>query len=129
MGTETPKNIELTYDSINFINYPVKEKNELMQTLQNFITHLWDVQFLFSFSQFNGSFYPAIKKSVGSTSNKLSLANISFCLTCKLRHPKGESIRDVLGAGVAEAFIPWICSKANPSISLPCVDEKLNYFV
>ena len=43
MGTETPKNIELTKDSINFINYPVKEKNELMQTLQNFITHLWDV--------------------------------------------------------------------------------------
>ena len=41
-GTETPKNIELTKDSISFINYPVKEKNELMQTLQNFITHLWD---------------------------------------------------------------------------------------
>ena len=35
------KNIELTYDSINFINYPLKEKNELMQTLQlKFITHL-----------------------------------------------------------------------------------------
>ena len=33
MGTETPKNSELTYDSKNFINYPVKEKNELMQTL------------------------------------------------------------------------------------------------
>ena len=33
MGTETPKNIELTFDSINFINYPVKEKKELMQTL------------------------------------------------------------------------------------------------
>ena len=30
MGTETPKNIELTYDSIKFINYPVKEKIELM---------------------------------------------------------------------------------------------------
>ena len=43
MGTETPKNIELTYDSIKFINYPVKEKNELMRTLQNFITHLWEV--------------------------------------------------------------------------------------
>ena len=46
MGTETPKNIELTYDSIKFINYPVKEKNwahVLIQTLQNFITHLWDV--------------------------------------------------------------------------------------
>ena len=44
MGTKTPKNIELTYDSIKFINYPVKEKkNELMQTLQNFITHLWDL--------------------------------------------------------------------------------------
>ena len=40
MGTETPKHIELTYDSTNFINYPVKEKNEHMQTLQNFITHL-----------------------------------------------------------------------------------------
>ena len=26
MGTETLKNIELTKDSINFINYPVKEK-------------------------------------------------------------------------------------------------------
>ena len=25
-GTETPKNIELTKDSISFINYPVKEK-------------------------------------------------------------------------------------------------------
>ena len=35
------KNIELTFDSINFINYPLKEKNELMQTLQlKFITHL-----------------------------------------------------------------------------------------
>ena len=33
MGNETPKNIELTYNSINFINYPVKEKKELMQTL------------------------------------------------------------------------------------------------
>ena len=43
MGTETPKHIELSYDSIKFINYPEKEKNELMQTLQNFITHLWDV--------------------------------------------------------------------------------------
>ena len=43
MGTETPKHIELTYYSITFINYPVKEKNELMQTLQNFIRHLWDV--------------------------------------------------------------------------------------
>ena len=26
MGTETPKNIELTYDSIKSINYPVKKK-------------------------------------------------------------------------------------------------------
>ena len=43
MGTETPKHIELTYDCINFINYPVKEKNEHMQTLQNIFTHLWDV--------------------------------------------------------------------------------------
>ena len=34
-GTYTLKNIELTYDSINFINCPVKEKLiELMQTLQ-----------------------------------------------------------------------------------------------
>ena len=30
MGTETPKNIELTYDSIKFIKYPVNEKIELM---------------------------------------------------------------------------------------------------
>ena len=43
MDAETPKNIELTYDSIHFISYPEKKKNELMQTLQNFITHLWDV--------------------------------------------------------------------------------------
>ena len=40
MGTETPKHIELTYDCINFINYPVKEKNEHMQTLQNIFTPL-----------------------------------------------------------------------------------------
>ena len=31
-----------------------------------------------------------------------------------------------MGAGVAEALKPWSCSKANPSISLPFVDEKLN---
>ena len=44
MGTLTLKNIELTYDSINFINYPVKQKIELMQTLQlKFITHLFDI--------------------------------------------------------------------------------------
>ena len=30
MGTETPKNIELTYDSIKFIKYPVNENIELM---------------------------------------------------------------------------------------------------
>ena len=89
MGTETPKNIELTYDSIKFINYPVKEKLSSCthaNLAKSYYTTLRR-NFLFSFSQFNRSFYRAIKKSVGSTSNKLYLANISFCLTCKLHTP------------------------------------------
>ena len=38
MGTETPKNIELTYDSIKFINYPVKKKIELMYSCKSFLS-------------------------------------------------------------------------------------------
>ena len=85
-------------------------------------------RFCFLFPRSLRSVYHAIKKSIVS-SNKMCLPNISFCLTCKLHTPKGESIRVVMGAGIAEALKPWICSKANPSISLRYADEKLNNFL
>ena len=50
MGMETPKNIELTKESINFINYPVKEKKWAAANLAKFYyTPLRRIVFVFIF--------------------------------------------------------------------------------
>ena len=59
MGTETPKNIELTYDSIKFINYPVKEKIELMYSCKpcKILLHTFETySFCFLFPSLIGPF-------------------------------------------------------------------------
>ena len=59
MGTETPKNIELTYDSIKFINYPVNEKIELMYSCKpcKILLHTFETySFCFLFPSLIGPF-------------------------------------------------------------------------